>query len=428
MMELLRSALLDKREKASGLNSTVTVTSTLWPMRPAPMKKPIQPSELSETLLNSCTSTHVISSTDQNEEIQSLRTELSKLREELRSCKFRAEQKTQSLIANNVKLSFKLQKYELETKMQNVKPIQSEKFSAEIQRLQEINRKLELEKSNECATILSRKTQELSEQREKFCCEVNANKLELTKLSKRNEELTTEISKKIAEFNNLELKHEEFKKLFNDLNSRCDELNLKNKSLEMTLSKNSKEDLEIHKNCDTQIKDLTNNINCMAKTVGKLEVEMALEKQTSADLEQQNLLLAEEKAQLETILEVTNETAEEVRIGFEKKLRKFEKRKVEEVRKLNEKRNFELKEFVEEINAMRDQLKELMNSKYQLQTSRRKRRRTKQVTDYVKAHNRKIKTPNLNQTLNDGGREEQKFVLSDKIPSIETVTLSDSED
>ncbi|CAL8146421.1 unnamed protein product [Orchesella dallaii] len=108
--------------------------------------------------------------------------------------------------------------------------------------------------------------------------------------------------------------------------------------------------------------------NELEKTVGTLGVEIALEKQKTKSLEQQNLRLIQEKAQLQAIVEMRNEVAKEIKTSFEEKIRKLGNIKKKDVIKLNMKRNYGLKTFLEEINAMRDQLNDLINSKYQFQT------------------------------------------------------------
>ncbi|CAL8136354.1 unnamed protein product [Orchesella dallaii] len=294
-MEKLYSEKPVKTSHSPGLKSTVKVTSTMWPL--APPIKPVVPA------LTSHTCPHLVSSKQKDEEIQLLRLELSKLREDLRDYKLRAEKKTQHLIDNNIKLSFKVQKHELKAQTQNTLPLQCQNLNAEIQWLKEINRELELEMWNQYSILSAGKAKELAAQRQTFDWEINLQKLESERLSKKNEALTTEFNKNCADFIKVELKHGELERLFNDLNFRFDQLQLKNEQLEKTLLLKQNEDVGMHQKGLAQLKDFTMKTNELEKTVGKLGVEIALEKQKTKSLEQQNLLLIQEKARLEAILE-----------------------------------------------------------------------------------------------------------------------------
>ncbi|CAL8146418.1 unnamed protein product [Orchesella dallaii] len=226
-MDKLHSELPVNTSNSPGLKSTVRVTSTMWPLAP-----PIKPVV---SALTSHTCPHLISSTQKDEEIQLLHLELSKLREELRDYKLRAEKKTQRLIDNNIKLSFKVQKHELKLQTEKTLPLQTQNLKAEIQRLKEVNRELELEIWNQYSILSAGKAKELAAQRQTFDWEINLQKLESERLSKKNEALTTEFNKNCVDLINVELKYGELERLFNDLKFRLDQLQLKNEQLETTL-------------------------------------------------------------------------------------------------------------------------------------------------------------------------------------------------
>ncbi|CAL8140055.1 unnamed protein product [Orchesella dallaii] len=380
-MSLLRSALLSKTSKPPGIKST-----------------------------NSLISSEILSSTDKNEEIRFLRDELSKLRQDFRDYQLRAEKMENNLMANNIELSSKLQNFVLETQTWNNMTLKFQKLNDEIQGLKNINQDLQLETSHQYSILLASKTQELSDQHEKFSCEINAYNLVFNELSKQNEKLRAELKKKCAEFRNLELKHGELEILFNDLNYRSDELKLKNQKLEMTLSQRTKDGVKTQQNCNPEIKDFTNNIITeFEKIVGKLELEMALEKQKPADLEEQCLHLAQKEAQLEALVEI--------KINLEEKIRKVQRKKGKEIRKMTQKRHYELKNFVDQFNAMRNQLMKLTNSKHQLQTPTK--RRPARLAESAKAHERKITMSDVNREVSN----EQDFYQLPNIPSVEIVTV-----